>query len=71
MAPLNSAIPPAAVKVFEDKKAAIVSGALNPFAGPIKDNTGKEIVAAGKTMDDGTFNSLSMYVAGIQGSVPK
>ena len=49
MAPLNPQIPPAAVKVFEEKKAAIVSGALNPFAGPIKDNTGKEMVAAGKT----------------------
>src|SRR3984957_15908159 len=71
MAPLNPAIPPAAVKVFEDKKAAIVSGALNPFAGPIKDNTGKEVVADGKTMDDGTFNSLSVYVAGIDGSIPK
>jgi simple sugar transport system substrate-binding protein len=71
MAPLNSAIPPEAVKVFEDKKAAIVAGTLNPFAGPIKDNTGKEMVAAGKTMDDATFNSLSMYVAGIDGSVPK
>ena len=67
MAPLNEAIPPAAVKVFEEKKAAIVAGALNPFAGPIKDNTGKEIVAAGKTMDDAMFNSLSVYVAGIDG----
>src|ERR1700722_15689292 len=71
MAPLNPAIPPEAVKVFETKKAAIVSGALNPFAGPIKDNTGKEVVADGKTMDDGTFNSLSVYVAGIDGSIPK
>src|SRR5271163_1454288 len=52
MAPLNPAIPPAAVKVFEEKKAAIIAGTLNPFAGPIKDNTGKEMVAAGKTMDD-------------------
>jgi basic membrane protein A and related proteins len=71
MAPLNSAVPADAVKVFEEKKAAIVSGALNPFAGPIKDNTGKEVVAAGKTMDDATFNSLSVYVAGIDGSIPK
>lgn len=71
MAPLNAAIPPAAVKVFEEKKAALIAGTLNPFAGPIKDNTGKEMVAAGKTMDDAMFNSLSMYVAGIDGSVPK
>jgi basic membrane protein A and related proteins len=71
MAPLNPDIPPAAVKVFEEKKAAIVAGTLNPFAGPIKDNTGKEMVAAGSIMPDATFNSLNWYVAGIDGSVPK
>ena len=71
MAPLNPDIPPAAVKVFEEKKAAIVSGALNPFAGPIKDNSGKEMVAAGAVMPDATFNSLNWYVDGIDGSIPK
>jgi basic membrane protein A len=71
MAPLNPDIPPAAVKVFEEKKAAIVSGALNPFAGPIKDNSGKEMVAAGAVMPDATFGSLNWYVDGIEGSIPK
>src|SRR5271163_3013778 len=71
MAPLNPDIPPDVVKVFEEKKAAIVAGTLNPFAGPIKDNTGKELVAAGAAMPDATFNSLNWYVEGIDGSVPK
>ena len=71
MAPLNPVIPPAAVKVFEEKKAAIIAGTLNPFAGPIKDNTGKEMVAAGATMPEATFSSLNWYVEGIDGSVPK
>jgi simple sugar transport system substrate-binding protein len=71
MAPLNPAIPPEAVKVFEDKKAKLISGELKPFAGPIKDNTGKVLVAAGADMDPKTFNSLSAYVEGIEGSVPK
>jgi len=71
MAPLNPAIPPAAVKVFEDKKAKLISGELKPFAGPIKDNDGKVLVAAGADMDPKTFNSLSSYVEGIDGSVPK
>ena len=71
MAPLNSTIPPAAVKVFDDKKAALIAGTLNPFGGPIKDNTGKELVAAGATMAPATFNSLNVYVDGIDGSVPK
>jgi len=71
MAPLNPDIPPAAVKIFEEKKRKIVSGELKPFAGPIKDNTGKEMVAAGATMADATASSLNWYVEGIEGSIPK
>ena len=73
MAPLNPAIPPEAVKVFEEKKAALISGALVPFGGPISDNTGTVKVPAGSTMTDkdAAFNSVNWYVAGIDGSVPK
>ncbi len=71
MAPLNSEVTPAAAKVFEEKKAKLISGELNPFAGPIKDNTGKEIVPAGGKMADAMFSSLNVYVEGIEGSVPK
>ena len=71
MAPLNPAIPPEAVKVFESKKAALIAGTLNPFGGPIKDNTGKEMVAANAVMPEASFNSMNWYVEGIDGSVPK
>jgi basic membrane protein A len=71
MAPLNPAIPPAAVKIFEEKKAALIAGTLNPFLGPLKDNTGKEKIAAGKTMSDADFNSINWFVAGVEGSIPK
>ncbi len=30
----------------------IIAGTLHPFQGPLKDNAGKERVAAGKTMTD-------------------
>ena len=73
MAPLNPAIPPAAVKVFEDKKAALISGDLKPFAGPISDSAGAEKVPAGKAMTDAdpAFNSVNWYVKGIDGTVPQ
>ncbi|WP_207230918.1 BMP family ABC transporter substrate-binding protein [Bradyrhizobium sp. Leo121] len=71
MAPLNPNIPPEVVKVFEEKKAAIIAGTLNPFAGPIKDNTGKEMVPAGGKMSEATFSSLNWYVEGVEGTVPK
>jgi len=71
MAPLNSAIPPAAVKVFEEKKAAIIDGSLKPFMGPVKDNAGVEKVAAGKMMSDEDFNKINWFVAGVEGNVPQ
>ena len=71
MAPLNPAIPPAAVKVFEEKKNAIIAGTLNPFLGPVQDNSGAEKIAPGKTLSDVDFNSINWYVAGVEGSVPK
>jgi basic membrane protein A and related proteins len=71
MAPLNPDIPPAAVKVFEEKKAKLISGELHPFDGPLKDNTGKEMVAAGGPMPEKIFSSLNWYVDGVEGSIPK
>ena len=73
MAPLNPAIPAAAVKIFEEKKAKLISGELKPFQGPIYDNTGTERVAAGKAMtdQDPAFNSVNWFVKGIEGTVPQ
>jgi simple sugar transport system substrate-binding protein len=71
MAPLNPAIPPEAVKVFEQKKKGLIDGTLNPFKGPLKDNTGTIKLAEGATMPVGEFMSINWYVQGIDGSVPK
>ena len=49
----------------------IIAGTLHPFQGPIKDNTGKERVAAGKTMTDDEMQKMDFYVVGVQGSLPK
>jgi simple sugar transport system substrate-binding protein len=71
MAPLNPAIPAEAVKVFEEKKKGLIDGTLNPFKGPLKDNTGAIKLAEGATMPVGEFMSINWYVQGIDGSVPK
>jgi hypothetical protein len=49
----------------------IIAGKLHPFQGPLKDNTGKERVPAGKTMSDDQLQKMDFYVAGVQGSLPK
>jgi len=71
MAPLNSVVPPAAAKVFEEKKRAIIDGKLTPFQGPIKDQSGAVKVQAGSTMPLEDLMSLNWYVEGVEGSVPK
>ncbi|MDE3012426.1 MAG: BMP family ABC transporter substrate-binding protein [Pseudomonadota bacterium] len=58
-------------KLAEERRDAIKSGKLHPFAGPLKDQGGKELVAAGKTLDDGTLHSMNTYVEGVEGSIPR
>jgi basic membrane protein A and related proteins len=68
---LNPAVPASVAKLFEDKKQAIASGALVPFAGPLKDNTGAVKVPAGKAMSDDELTAFNWYVEGVAGSIPK
>jgi basic membrane protein A len=62
LGPLNKAIPADLVAMVENKKQAIIKGELNPFTGPIKDNTGKEQVPAGKALDESELRGLRWYV---------
>lgn len=71
MAPLNAAIPPDAVKLFEEKKAAIVSGKLKPFQGPLKDQSGAVKVAAGSELPLAALKGMNWYVQGVEGTIPK
>ena len=69
--PLSKAIPADVAKLFEERRQAIAAGKLEPFAGPIKDNTGKARVAAGAALQLNDILSINWYVDGIEGSVPK
>ncbi|MFT3735439.1 MAG: BMP family ABC transporter substrate-binding protein [Rhodocyclaceae bacterium] len=58
-------------KLAEERRDAIKAGKLHPFTGPLKDNTGKEIVAAGKTPTDMDLGKWNVYVEGVEGTIPK
>ncbi|MFD1943114.1 BMP family ABC transporter substrate-binding protein [Paradevosia shaoguanensis] len=64
--PFNKKIPADVVAKAEEVKKAIADGSLHPFAGPLKDNTGAERVAAGDVIDDGEFWAVDWYVEGVQ-----
>jgi len=71
LSPLNKSIPADVAKLFETRKQGIIDGSLNPFAGPIKDNTGAAKVPAGSALTAKDLMSINWYVSGVEGSVPK
>ncbi len=71
MAPMNKAIPADVQKLANDAIAGIKDGSVFAFTGPIKDQSGKERVAAGEKLDDGALLGMDWYVEGVEGSLPK
>ena len=49
----------------------IADGRLKPFRGPIADNEGRQVVAAGAAMTDEQILSMNFLVSGVQGKLPK
>jgi len=49
-------------------KKAIIAGDLHPFTGPLHDQDGNQILAAGEVMDDGTMLGMDFFVEGVVGS---
>ena len=71
MAPYNKAIPADVVAMTEQAKDGIIAGSVHPFTGPIKDQSGKIVIPAGKTADDGMLLGMNFYVEGVDGTIPK
>ena len=71
LAPFNSAIPAAVQKRVNAAKESIRNGSLDPFQGPIKDQSGKLKVAAGSKIPDSELAGLNWYVEGVKGKLPK
>ncbi len=63
------AVPPEALSKLAERRAALVAGTLDPFAGPIKDQKGQTRVAAGTALSAADANRLDWFVDGVQGSL--
>lgn len=70
MSPLGPAVSDAARAQFEDTHAKIMSGGFAVISGPLKDNTGNEIAAAGTSYEetDVALESMNYLVEGVIGS---
>jgi simple sugar transport system substrate-binding protein len=63
-------VPEAARKKVEEVKAGLKSGEFEVFTGPIVDNTGKEVLAAGVKADQAWKDKVNFFVRGVEGKVP-
>jgi len=64
----GSSVSQATQDLIAEKAAAIIDGSLKPFTGPINDNEGNEVIAAGATAALGDLLGQSYLVEGVIGS---
>jgi simple sugar transport system substrate-binding protein len=69
LAPINAAVPDAVKAEVSAATGKISSGALVPFAGPVKDQNGAQKIAAGKSLSDGEILGMNWFVEGVQGKL--
>jgi basic membrane protein A and related proteins len=53
------------------KQKLVGSGKLQPFAGPITDNEGREVLPAGQSLNDGQILGMNYLVQGVQGKISR
>lgn len=70
LSPFGQRIPADVVALAETARAEIMQGQRLVFQGPIRDNAGKEIVAAGGALTDEQIRGMNFYVEGVEGSLP-
>jgi basic membrane protein A len=69
--PYGAAVPAAARKNADEVKARMLAGTFDIFTGPMKDNAGKMVIAAGAThkQQDVALEQMNYLVAGVVGKV--
>lgn len=70
MVSIAADVPDETKKRIDDVKAGLKDGSFAIWKGPMMDNTGKELLAAGATADDKFLGGLKTYVKGVEGKVP-
>ncbi len=65
LAPYGPAVTPDVRRAADLVKAGIVSGALHPFAGPVRDQSGTVRIAEGAVPGDGDLQKMAWYAQGV------
>ena len=64
-------VPKAVQQEVLARQKDIAAGRLKPFAGPMVDNEGREVVPKGQAMTDEQILSMNFLVSGVQGRIAK
>jgi basic membrane protein A len=67
---LSDTVPQAAKAKVEQIKAGLKDGSFSIWKGAVRDQSGKELVKAGQTADDGFLAGINFYVKGVEGKIP-
>jgi basic membrane protein A len=72
MSPYGKAVSPAARSKADAARSALTAGKLVIYKGPLKDNTGKEVIAAGveRPQTDIELEKMNYLVEGVVGKLP-
>ncbi len=65
-----SNMPPEVVAKVGEARDKIISGEINVFTGPLKTNTGKQVIGEGEVLGDPDLWQMNYYLEGVIGSVP-
>jgi simple sugar transport system substrate-binding protein len=65
----GSRVPKAVQEEVLARQKDIAEGRLRPFAGPISDNAGKQVVGKGQALTDPQILAMDFLVSGVQGKV--
>jgi simple sugar transport system substrate-binding protein len=66
IAPYGPAVTEEAKAAAEATKEGIIAGTLHPFDGPVTNQAGEVVIAAGEAPPDDVLQSMDWYVQGVQ-----
>ena len=67
---LSDKVPEAAKAKVEQVKAGLKNGSFSIWKGSVLDQSGKELLKAGQTAEDGFLLGINAYVKGVDGKIP-
>lgn len=71
LAPLSASIAAPVKDEVAKLEAGLKAGTFHPFTGPVKDQSGKDVVPAGRSMTDDELGKMNFYVEGVASQLPK